>query len=321
MEYVIIAWLALVLDSLIGDPNTRFHPVVLMGKAISLGEKLLYRQKAQEVEATYRGFILVLLLLLLTYGVGYGIVWGIHRLPEQYFILGYFLQALVFCFMISPKSLAKAGLNIYDPLEEGNIDEARTKVNYIVSRDAQRMNETDITRATVETIAENTMDGVVSPIFWFFVGGLPLLMVYRMVNTLDAMIGYKNDRYLYFGRTAAKVDDIFNLIPARITGLMFVLVAKMLGGSRKNSWQIMKRDAAKHPSPNGGYPEASLAGALGIQLGGLNYYFGRESFRAHMGDPVNPLDKKHILAAIGYMYWGSIAALFLMSIVTILIRS
>lgn len=221
--------------------------------------------------------------------------------------------------MISPKSLAKAGKDIYDELINHNLDEARKKVNYIVSRDANRMNEQDITRATVETVAENIVDGIISPLFYFFIGGLPLAVLYRMSNTMDAMIGYKNDKYLYFGRTAARIDDVLNFIPARITGLLLIVVAFYSKLNAKGALKMMMRDAKKHPSPNGGYTEATVAGALDIRLGGINYYFGRQSFRAYMGEAINELNAQHIQQTIKLMYNVSTLFLIIMCIGYIII--
>ena len=163
----------------------------------------------------------------------------------------------------------------------------------------------------METIAENIVDGVISPLFFFFLGGVPLAVAYRAANTMDSMIGYKNEKYLFFGRAAARTDDAWNYIPARITGLLLVLAAWLLKYDWREAWRMMRRDAAKHPSPNGGFTEATVAGALGIRLGGLNYYFGRPSFRTYMGEPRQELSPRHISGAIRLMYAATI--LFLLA--------
>lgn len=185
---------------------------------------------------------------------------------------------------------------------------ARIKVGQIVGRDTKHLDSPEVTRATVETIAENTVDGIISPLFFFALGGLPLAVVYRAANTLDSMIGYKNDRYLYFGRVAARVDDVLNYIPARLTGLLLIAVAAILGYDAKQAWAIMRRDAKKHPSPNGGYAEATVAGALGIRLGGHNRYFGKDTFREYMGDAGRELEPIHIKQTIRLMYGSSLLA-------------
>ena len=167
----------------------------------------------------------------------------------------------------------------------------------------------------METVAENTVDGIIAPFFFFMLGGVPLAFMYRAANTLDSMVGYKNDKYLYFGRISARIDDVLNYIPARITGLLFVVSAMFLQLDWRNSWKMLRRDAAKHPSPNGGWAEASVAGALGIRLGGYNSYFGRESFRAYMGEPVEELAAKHILGCTRLMYTATILFLVIIHII------
>ena len=189
---------------------------------------------------------------------------------------------------------------------------ARFKVGWIVGRDTDNLTEGEATRATVETISENIVDGIISPLFYFFIGGLPLAVAYRAANTMDSMIGYKNDKYLFFGRAAALADDVWNYIPARLTGLMLVAAAFLLGLDWRGAWKIMRRDAAKHPSPNGGWTESTVAGALGVRLGGLNYYFGKPSFRTYMGDPVHALEANHISLAIRMMYTVTVMFLALM---------
>lgn len=182
------------------------------------------------------------------------------------------------------------------------------KVGKIVGRDTDHLDSPEVTRATVETIAENTIDGIVSPLFFFAIGGLPLAVVYRAANTLDSMIGYKTDKYIYFGRVAARVDDVLNYIPARICALLFIAAAACLGYDAKGAWRIMRRDASKHPSPNGGYAEATVAGALGIRLGGHNRYFGKDTFREYMGDADHELEPQYIRKAMYLMYSVSLAA-------------
>lgn len=318
MEIALIAFLAFVIDCIIGDPNSKYHPVALMGKLIDILDKLLRKDNATEPTKLVCGFILVAILLSFSYGITYGIITllDIFNCPSW---LNIFIQAVILSFMISPKALAKAGKDIYDELINHNLDQAREKVNYIVSRDANRMNEQDITRATVETVAENIVDGIISPLFYFFIGGLPLAVLYRMSNTMDAMIGYKNDKYLYFGRTAARIDDVLNFIPARITGLLLIVVAFYSKLNAKGALKMMMRDAKKHPSPNGGYTEATVAGALDIRLGGINYYFGRQSFRAYMGEAINELNAQHIQQTIKLMYNVSTLFLIIMCIGYIII--
>jgi len=304
MNSMIIAVAAFLIDALLGDPRNKFHPVVLIGNLISLLEKILRRDDARPPQKIFCGGILVAIVVGVCYLVGLAIELLSNSIPSL--AAQIFVQALALSFMISPKSLADAGREIFFLLEQENLPRAREKVGWIVGRDTKNLNEAEISRATVETVAENTVDGIISPLFYFAVGGLPLAVAYRAINTMDSMLGYKNEKYFYFGRVAARVDDVANLIPARLTGLLFVGAAFILGLDWKNAFNMMIRDASKHPSPNGGWAEATVAGALNIRLGGVNYYFGEPHFRAHMGDPNEILEATHILGAIRLMYTATI---------------
>ena len=297
---MLTAILAFFIDTVIGDPNSRWHPVVLMGRLISGLERLFYRAEDSDGKKYAMGAMLVLITLLVSYEAAAAIMMLSYRIPWEWgsAVVG----ALLLAFMISPKSLAKAGKGIYALLIRGDIEAARTKVGWIVGRDTEDLTDAEIARATVETIAENTVDGIIAPLFFFVLGGVPLAVLYRAANTMDSMIGYKNDKYLYFGRAAAKLDDVLNYIPARITGVLFIFAACLLGFDYKNAYEMMLRDAAKHPSPNGGYAEATVAGALHIRLGGINSYFGKKSLRAYMGEAIELTAPKHIMECIRMMY-------------------
>ena len=310
MNLMIIAVVAFLFDALIGDPRSKFHPVVLIGNLISLLEKFLRRDSDGYITKICKGGLLVSIVLLTSYLIGVAIVLFAKIFGSLTFEI--FVESLVLSFMISPNSLAKAGQEIYNLLVAENILKAREKVGWIVGRDTKHLNEEEISRATVETIAENTVDGIISPLFYFAVGGLPLAIVYRAVNTMDSMLGYKNEKYLYFGRVAARMDDVANFIPARITSLLFIFSAFILKFDYKNSLETVRRDAKKHPSPNGGYAEAAVAGALNIRLGGLNYYFGVPQFREYMGDSLESLKPIHILQTINLMYTATILFLIIL---------
>ncbi len=314
MSVMIVAVVAFLIDTLIGDPRSKFHPVVLMGNLISFLEKLLLRAEDKPLRKVFKGGVLVYAVVIIVTLTGVGIELLTLEIPNH--AAQIFVQALVLSFMISPKSLAREGYGIYLFLENDELDYARKKVSWIVGRDTENLNEAEVTRATVETISENTVDGIISPLFFFAIGGLPLAMFYRAANTMDSMIGYKSEKYFFFGQIAARLDDVVNYIPARITGLLFVCAAFLLQLDYKNAFAMMKRDAKKHPSPNGGWAEATVAGALNIRLGGINYYFGEPHFRAYMGEPNESLEAAHILGAIRLMYTATI--LFL--IITYMIR-
>ena len=304
MSPMIVAIVAFLIDAVIGDPRSKFHPVVLIGNLISLLEKILRRDTDSPSQKIFKGGILVVIVIGVTYGVGFGIETLSRMVPSL--AVQIFIQASVLSFMISPRSLADAAREIYSLLAAENLAGAREKVGWIVGRDTKNLNESEVARATVETVAENTVDGIISPLIYFAVGGLPLAVAYRAINTMDSMLGYKNDKYLHFGRIAARVDDVANFIPARLTGLLFICAAVVLHMNYRNAFDMMKRDAMKHPSPNGGWAEATVAGALNIRLGGTNYYFGEPHFRAYMGEPREPLEARHIIGAIRLMYTATI---------------
>ena len=290
--------LAFLFDCIVGDPNSRFHPVVLIGKLIAVLERFFYRKGDSDTRKFASGAILVLLVLLISYGAAAAVVMASYHLPAPW--MSALVQGLLLSFTISPKSLAQAGKGIYGLLMKDDLAGARMRVGWIVGR---------------ETIAENTNDGIIAPLFFFAIGGVPLAFFYRAANTMDSMIGYRNDKYLYFGRAAARLDDVLGWIPARITGLLFVVSAGFLGFDVRQAVRILRRDAAKHPSPNGGCCEASLAGALHIRLGGYNTYFGKKTFRAYMGDPIRPLAPPEIIESIRMMYTATVLFLIVIFLV------
>jgi len=297
--------LALVLDTLIGDPRTRWHPVVLLGALIAALEKRLRRPHAAPAAQRRAGLALVVIILAVSFAAAWLAVAALAALHPLAALGG---GAVLLAFTITPRSLAEAGREIQRCLEAGDIEQARAKVGWIVGRDTVRLDGSEITRATVETVAENITDGIVSPLFYAALGGVPLAVLYRAVNTLDSMVGYDNEKYRDFGRAAARIDDAFNYIPARITGLLIIAAAFLLGYDARAAARIIGRDAAKHPSPNSGIPDAGVAGALGIQLGGLNYYGGVPSLRARLGDARQALAPRHIAQTVRIMY--TVTALF-----------
>ena len=301
---MIVALFAFLVDIVVGDPRSRMHPVVLVGNLISRLEKLLYHEADTDNKKMVKGALLAAFVLVFAYHMAYLLVQLSSQAGNP--LLDTMVQALILSFTISPRSLSEAGRELFQLLEDGNLEKARFKVGWIVGRDTGKLSPAEVTRATVETIAENTVDGVIAPLFFFAVGGVPLAVLYRAANTMDSMLGYKNDRYLFFGRVPARLDDILNYIPARICGVLFVLSAMLLGFDYRAAWRIMLRDARKHPSPNGSWAEASVAGALGIRLGGYNSYFGKQHFRAYMGDPLKELQQGNIMECIRLMYSASI---------------
>ena len=309
---------AFILDALVGEPRGKYHPVALIGNFIAWLEKRLYREHDTDNEKFIKGAAVVLIILAVVYAVATVLEYISYRLPWRWGTS--LVSAIILYFTISPRMLADVGRELYMLLAGDKIELAREKVGYIVGRDTAQLTESEIVRATVETIAENTVDGVIAPLFFFIIGGAPLAALYRAANTLDSMLGYKNEKYLYFGRAAAKLDDVLGYIPARITGILFVMAAALLGYDSRYAWFIMQRDAGKHPSPNGGYAEAPVAGALHIRLGGENYYFGEPSFRAYMGEPLVEIIPKHILGSIRLMYTATIIFLLCAYVISLGLR-
>ncbi|GAB6100487.1 adenosylcobinamide-phosphate synthase CbiB [Halanaerocella petrolearia] len=291
--------LAIVVDLIIGDPRWYPHPVVVIGKGIEWLEGILRKLFNKELEKI-AGILLSVVIIISTYLIT-------HKLIDLAYYINYYLglvsQVWILATTMAIKGLAQAGNSIYQPLIEGNLESARRRLDWIVGRDTDKLTREEVTRGIIETVAENTSDGIIAPLFYGIIGGAPLAMTYKAVNTLDSMLGYKNKEYQYFGWAAARIDDLANWIPARITGLLFVITSLFTGANWKGAIKIMMRDASKHPSPNAGFPEAAVAGALGIRLGGVNYYQGRESFRAYLGDAKVEFHPQQIRETIRLMYW------------------
>lgn len=307
-----IAVLAFTFDIFIGDPRSKFHPVVLIGNLISILEKFLLNSSDGKTKKRLSGVLLVISTLTIVTSITWSFLHYLYNLNLWIF---YLANIILLSFTISPRSLAQAGIEIRNYLLRNDLENARIKVGWIVGRDTKNLDQANITRATVETIAENIVDGIISPLCYYFIGGVVFAVFYRTVNTLDSMIAYKNDKYIDFGMFAAKLDDLFNYIPARLTAIMIIIVAFCLQFDFKQAYRSIGQDAKKHPSPNSGYSEAGVAGALGVQLGGLNYYFGTPSFRAYMGEKKNELLPMHITHAIYIMY--GVTILFLVWVAAI----
>ena len=315
--YLIPLW-AFILDCLLGDPNSKYHPVALIGRCISMYERRLYKKKERPQRKIFHGFLTVILTIFTVLIVAFGLQMLGGTISPW---LGYFVDILLVYFSISPRSLASAGLEISELLRRKKIDMARKKVGYIVGRKTSDLDESEITRATIETIAENTVDGIIAPLLFFACFGSLGAVFYRTVNTLDSMLGYRNERYLYYGRTAARLDDVANYIPARITFILYVLAAAILRHDWRKAVKITIRDAHKHPSPNGGYAEAPVAGALHIHLGGYNTYGDKTTFRAYMGDNLRPLRARLIVKTAGLMYICTVLGLILSMVLSKIIIS
>ncbi|MBS4007290.1 MAG: cobalamin biosynthesis protein CobD [Clostridium sp.] len=298
-----LIFLAFLLDGLIGDPRWLPHPVVCFGKLISLLEKWLYNANHSERSLLLKGALLVLVVLFTVYGFSFGLISIfsiIHPLAEAA------LTVVLLATTLATRSLWQAAEDIYFPLRNGKILEARQAVSMVVGRDTAELDEREISRAAVETVAENTVDGVTAPLFYALLGGAPLALLYKAINTMDSMLGYKNDRYLCFGRAAAKLDDAANWLPARLTVPVMLLAAAVLRLHVRTAWIALRRDGKKHPSPNSGLPEALAAGALGVTLGGENRYGGRISQRMLIWQEGRPPEANDIRQAAALMIVTSV---------------
>lgn len=287
--------LAFLMDLAVGDPRSFPHPVVLMGKVIAFLDGRLWPRFRRGFGRRAAGALLVLILVGGSYAATAALVALAFRLSNA---AGVFLEVWIIGTVLAGRSLVEAGLAVLRPLRAGDLRAARKAVGMIVGRDTDEMDQSEVCRAAVESLAENTSDGIVSPAFWAVIGGAPLAMAFKAVSTLDSMVGYKDERYLDFGWASARLDDLANFLPARITGGFLVASAWLMGLKWRDAIRIGRRDAARHPSPNAGVPEAVVAGALGVTLGGVNLYSGKPSFRAYLGEPGSPVGPDHLRLTI-----------------------
>jgi len=309
--YILIS--AVILDLLIGDPRCFPHPVVYMGKLIMVLEKVLRRLVTND---RVGGIILLVLTVSITVGLAFALLKGAYAVSP---CLGFAVAVILSWSCIAARSLHRESRLVAYALVRGELAAARRYLSNIVGRDTADLDEPEIWRATVETVAENTSDGVIAPLLYLFLGGPLLAIAYKAINTLDSMVGYRNERYLEFGRASARFDDLANFIPARITGLLMVASAPLFGLSAGNSWRIMRRDGRNHSSPNSGIPEAAVAGALGIRLGGTNLYAGKPVAKPTIGDAIQQISQASWRGAVRLMYgaevllvvgWLAIAAFY-----------
>lgn len=304
-----------VLDRIIGDPPHLPHPIRWIGTFISkvtaLMNKGRYRTAKGAVLLIATGVLVFMIVLVLTVFA-----------YRMHIFVGIAVESILITVGLAQKSLRDAGLSVYTPLIKGDLTEARTKLSWIVGRDTEHLDESEIARGAIETVSENTADGVTSPLFWAFLLGAPGLWLYKAVNTLDSMVGYKDERYEQFGLFSARADDVLNYIPARITGLLIILCAPNPG--RNSFWIRLKgwwTDAHTHQSPNSGYLEAATAWQLGVTLGGVNTYRGKISERAKMGPRNRLLNAFHIKSSITEMHFVSVFFLLLMIMIGVLLNA
>ncbi len=303
-----------ILDLIVGDPIRWPHIVLGYGKLISFFERVLRRAFPKTPRGEFTaGVFLVIFMSIISLGVSIGILY-LCQLVSPYLRIA--VESILVWQCLSLRSLRVAGLTVYDPLKNNNLQAAQRAVAEIVGRDTANLDARGVTRAAVETVAENTGDGIIAPLLFVAIGGAPLGVLYKALNTMDSMVGYKNGTYLHFGRAAAKVDDAVNLIPARLAGLFMVLAAYLTKLDGRNAWRVFKRDRLNHKSPNSAHTEAACAGALHVCLGGDNYYFGELMHKPAIGDDDRPIEPEDIKRANRLLF----ATAFLFILVCILVK-
>ncbi|QXE90500.1 adenosylcobinamide-phosphate synthase CbiB [Geomonas subterranea] len=300
--HIAIVICAVLLDLVLGDPRALPHPVVGIGELISALEGPL-RRRIPNLRVA--GVVLLIVTVGVCYALAASLIYAAYLLaPAAGFIASLYLAWV----SLAARSLHEESAKVARALRNGDLPAARLALSYIVGRETAELDEPEIIRGAVETVAENTGDGVIAPLFYLVLGGPALAIAYKAVNTLDSMVGYKNERYLEFGWASARFDDLANYLPARLTGLLMVLAAPMCGLNGGGAWRILRRDGRNHSSPNSGFPEAAAAGALGVRLGGANRYFGKVVEKPTIGDPLLPLSQASYEGVVRLMY-GSEALL------------
>ena len=318
LELLAVVALGFLLDQVLGDPHWLYHPVRLIGAYISFLEKGIRKLFGEGERALLAGgVVLVVLVTGTTAVVSGGILYACGRISPWL----RFLASVILCYQLfAVKSLKDESMKVYQKLKENDLPGARYAVSMIVGRDTENLSETGVTKAAVETIAENTSDGVIAPLLFLALGGPALGFLYKSINTMDSMVGYKNDKYLYFGRCAAKLDDVVNYIPARISAWLMILASACERMNWKNAEKIYKRDRYCHASPNSAQTEAVMAGALEVQLAGDAVYFGKVVKKPTIGDDIRPVEAEDIKRAnhlmyltsfLGLVFFAGIRALFL----------
>lgn len=300
MNHTIALAAGFLIDLTVGDPRWLYHPVCLIGKWIAVLEqgirKLFPKTDRGELAG---GCLEVFLICVLSFGIPFAVLHILYRyIPWAGLALETF-----WCYqLLATRSLKDESMKVYDRLQHGTLKEARYAVSMIVGRDTENLTEEGVTKAAVETVAENTSDGILAPMIYMAVGGAPLMFLYKGINTMDSMLGYKNEKYLYFGRCAAKLDDVVNYIPARISGWLMALSAGAAGLDTKQAVKIYLRDRRNHSSPNSAQTEAAMAGALHVQLAGNACYFGKLYEKPTIGDALRPIEPEDIKRANHLLY-------------------
>ena len=301
-----------ILDLIFGDPHWLPHPICLIGNLIGFIEGNLRPKLAPNKNALlFGGALMVIIVLVISFAVPMAILLAAGMVSPW---LAFALETLMCYQIFATKCLRDESMKVYDALHKNDLADARVKLSWIVGRDTQNLDEEEITKGAVETVAENTADGIIAPMFYMFLGGVPLAFLYKGINTMDSMVGYKNDKFLYFGRCAAKLDDVANLIPARITGLVMIAAAFLLGLNGPGAWKVFWRDRYNHLSPNSAMTESVTAGALNIQLGGDHFYFGKLVHKDTIGDNIRSVCPEDIKKTNSLLYMTAVLCLGIFSV-------
>lgn len=304
------------LDALLGDPYAMPHIIRLIGTFIVGTERVLRKLcPATLAGECVAGALLVVVVAGTCTGVAAGILWAAYRYNVW---VGFAVETFVCYQMLAAKQLRIEALRVHNALVHEGLPAARKAVSMIVGRDTAGLDEAGVTRAAVETVAENASDGVVAPLLFMAIGGAAAGMLYKAVNTMDSMVGYKNDRYRFFGTVAARTDDVLNFVPARLTGVIMCVAAPLVGLDGAGAWRIFRRDRKKHASPNSAHPEAACAGALGVRLAGPTSYFGVVHDKPYIGDDLRPIEPEDIVRSTRLLSATSLAALALCMLVGLL---
>lgn len=314
MSLIVMIAAAVVLDWSLGDPYWFPHPVRGIGWWVRRLEGWVTRLP---LPRRLQGVLLWLGVVGLTWLLCWSLLRGLGLLHPWLAAAG---EVIILYTTFAARCLEQESRKIMLTLQKGRLEEARRQLSYIVGRETEDLPEEEVVRATVETVAENTVDGVIAPLFFAFLGGAPLALAYKAVNTLDSMVGYKNDRYLELGWASARIDDGANFLPARLTGFLIPLAALFYNGRFSGSLRMMLRDRKQHASPNSGHPEAAVAGALQVRLGGANRYFGKLVEKPLIGDPLRPLASTMIADTVYLMYGAEILALILFTAVRLWVK-
>ncbi len=300
-------------DLIFGDPVTRFHPICLIGNLIAKMEKAIRKLlPKRERGELWGGALLAVLVVLISAGIPLLLLAAAYRI---YFWFGVAVESVLCFFVFAVKTLKKESMNVAKALQTEGLEAGRRAVSRIVGRDTQNLSESGVVKAAVETVAENFSDGVFAPMLYLMIGGGVLGFAYKSINTMDSMIGYKNDRYLYFGRFAARLDDAANFIPSRLAALFLIAAAPLSGLDGKKAWEIFRRDRLCHASPNSAQTEAAAAGALCVQLAGDAYYFGKLHKKPYIGDDLRPVEVEDIARVNHLMVTASVLSLAVLAAV------